>query len=113
MRDLTGEFTKKYDDEVIKGAAFILLILSMPLLVFVGAIVQAYVISMLWGWYIVPFFGAKHLPLVFAFGICLLFQYLCPVNHPTDERKLSEKLSYAMARPLLALLFGYIGTFFI
>jgi hypothetical protein len=113
MRDLTGEFTKKYDDEVIKGAAFILLILSMPLLVFVGAIVQAYVISMLWGWYIVPFFGAKHLPLVFAFGICLLFQYLCPVNHPTDERKLSEKLSYAMARPLLVLLFGYIGTFFI
>jgi len=113
MRDTSGEYTKKYDDEVVKGAAFILLLVALPFIAFVGCIVQAYVISTLWEWYIVPFFGAKHLPLVFAFGICLLFQYLCPVNHPTDDRKLSEKLGYTMARPLLALLFGWIGTLFI
>lgn len=86
---------------------------AFPALIFVLAVVRAFVISQLWTWYIVPFFGAAALPLAVAFGISLLIGYLTPTVHAKDERPLKDKLFYIVGYPLFVLLFGWIGTFFL
>ena len=112
MIDTTGIFTKK-DKQTAVAAVAALAIAGLPVLIFVGSAIQAYVISTLWGWYIVPFFGMKPLPLSVAFGISLMVNYLQPINHSKDERKSSEKISQNLLRPVLVLLFGWVGTHFL
>lgn len=82
-------------------------------IVFVQAVVTAYVFSTLWAWYMVPFFGMKELPLAFAFGISLIVSYFQPLHRGEDKRSLSEKFATAIAHPLVALLLGWLGTLFI
>jgi hypothetical protein len=114
MRDLTGEFTKKYDKDVIKGAAFFLFIAALPFIVFLSCVVESYVLSTLWGWYMVPFFNTKPLPLAVAFGITLIFRYLQMEYTATDtKQKLSEKVWLLVMKPVVALLLGWIGTHFL
>lgn len=77
-------------------------------------LLRAWVISTLWGWYIVPAFGLAPLRLVFAFGLSIIVNAI--VSHSfngKDERSTAEKFGYLIAFPLFTLLIGWIGTFFI
>lgn len=90
---------------VIFGATLVML---APLI-----LLRAWVISMLWGWYVVPAFDAAPLRLVFAFGLSLLATYLIANSAKKDERKLSRILVEATLKALFFLLFGWVGTWFI
>lgn len=83
------------------------------MLIFLAAVVRSFIITKLWGWYLVPHFGVDQLPIVIAFGISLLVGYLSPIIHCEDKRKTSEKIAAAVVIPLFVLLAGWVGTLFI
>jgi len=121
MLDSTGQFTKK--DGVANYlvastgllVASIVILIALPIFIFVASVVQAYVLSTLWGWYVVPFFAAKPLPMVVAFGLSLIVNYVHPhlIRYKEDTRGTGEKLLDSCLRPAVALLMGWVGTFFL
>ena len=89
-------------------------IAALPFIVFLSCVVESYVLSTRWGWYMVPFFNTKPLPLAVAFGITLIFRYLQMEYTATDtKQKLSEKVWLLVMKPVVALLLGWIGTHFL
>jgi hypothetical protein len=83
-------------------------VMLMPLLI----VIKAFVISQLWEWYIVSHFGVSTLPMITAFGITLLANFIIHVGYSKDERRMEEKLAHSLSIPVIALLMGWIGTFF-
>lgn len=86
----------------------LLAIISIP----IGILLRSYVLMMLWAWYIVPQFGLSPLRMVFAFGLCSVVSFLVPGRAKAGE-EMPAVFVKAVALNLMALLFGYIGTFFI
>lgn len=76
------------------------------------AVVRAFVISMLWAWYVVPAFGLIAMSLPTAFGVGLLMSYLSQV-HSRGERSTEETLRDVFLVPAGILLAGWIGTWFL
>lgn len=100
--------------DMLAGAAVVagIVLLASPL-IFLAVLVKTFVISTLWGWYMVPYFGVEPLPMVVAFGIILLVGYLMmPLMHHEDKRTWQQKLWAAIAVPPLFLFMGWLGTFF-
>ncbi len=82
-------------------------------------ILNGYVLSVLWGWFIVPAFNAPPLGLVSAIGIVLVVsfmthqgQYKRPDEQPTLT-KIGEVFLTGMLKPVVALCVGWILLFFL
>lgn len=86
-------------------AGYLLIIAPMVIL-------KAWVITILWGWYIVPAFGLAPLRMVYAFGLALLVSYLT-FHYTEDKRGFWAKLGFGLFSSVMVLLVGWIGTFFI
>lgn len=112
MKDTTGKFTNK-DNHVELALVGIAALIGIVALMFLGCVVQAWVLCKLWAWYITPFFGLKQITMAVAFGICLICSYLQHYIYIEDKRKTSDKVIVTVLRPLLVLLFGWFGTFFL
>jgi hypothetical protein len=94
------------------GALFV----SFPLLAYRG-----WVFSVLWGWFVAPYFGLPVLPVTVAMGVTLLVGL---ITHPlrteeTEEEKktpIGERLIFGLLLSFfsssLMLLFGWIITLF-
>lgn len=87
-------------------------LLAIILSSFVFIFVKAFVVSQLWEWYIVSHFETKSLPVVIAFGIGILVNFMITPSYTKDERPLSERISYAISLPIFALILGWVGTLF-
>lgn len=88
-------------------------ILGFPIVVAVTAVVffplailRGFVLMMLWGWYVVPLFHLPSLTIAYAYGLGLLASYAIP----SGDRKPSWGM---VVYPVLVLLFGWIGTWFL
>ena len=84
-------------------------IISIP----VSVVWSAYVLTILWGWFIVPQFGLEPLTIRFAIGLSLIITYLTyKYDHYEDDRSAQERfysqLGLAIIKPLFALFFGWI-----
>lgn len=106
--------TTKLDPDI--SAAF-WLGMGMPMLLAAWLIpailLRAWVITMLWEWYIVPGFGAQPLRMSIAFGLSALVAMMTPSFHGKDDRTMAVKLSMPFFGPLMSLLIGWIGSFFV
>ena len=89
--------------------------LLMFMIVF-GAIMNGYVVSVLWGWFIVPTFDAPTLNIPSAIGIALVVRVL--THQQQAQKEVDEDKSFAhllimaflliLIQALLTLLAGYI-----
>ena len=76
-------------------------------------ILNGFVITKLWVWFIVPFFGLQQISMAPAIGVALLVSLLTRQYVPNNENKRLEPLVLAFLYPLITLLFGWIVTWFI
>ena len=82
-------------------ALIIVLAIAIPI-----GILKAFVLSVLWGWFIVPF-GIVDIGIVHAWGIILVGSIFNGIAK--DEIKITSKLvSQSIARPITVLAIGYI-----
>lgn len=105
------------DDGGFKSAIAALLIAAAAITgaiwaIFLLTCLRAWVISKLWGWYLVPAFGAPVLSLPVAFGISLITGYLVRVENRNDDREWKERLASGLMMPFAVLLLGWLGTLF-
>jgi hypothetical protein len=80
---------------------------------------SGYVLSMLWGWFVVPTFGAPKLGMVPAIGIVLVVSYLTHQNNlsKSDEgpgvgKEFARSVTNSIGISATALLLGWIIHFF-
>ena len=99
---------KDYDREKLELAGC----LAFPALIPVIMVYQAFVLTMLWEWFVVPTFGVSVLTLIPAMGIILVVRYL---NHgkPSEADTVQKMYVLAFAKPLYYLIVGYLVQLFL
>ena len=92
--------------------------IGLPAVIMVSYLWRAYVLTILWAWFVTPIFHLPHLGLVPAIGVVLVASFLAYGYHasPKDERSFGEQMAaaigYAALSPALYLLFGWIAHMF-
>lgn len=89
-------------------SAVILLVLGVPL-----ALLRGFVISTLWGWYVVTSFGAPSLGVVQAIGITLIAGLLLGARVPAknEEPDVVRDVAWSLVISLVALVMGFLWRF--
>lgn len=94
----------------IAGTLFVLPLMLMSLLYY------SYVLSILWGWFMVPTFGLPAINLGQAYGITLIIGLLQQSRNAYKKEKPSVVKSRALAellKPMVLLSVGYIVKTFL
>lgn len=85
----------------------------------VGAVMNGYVLSVLWGWFVVPIFNVPPLSVATAIGLSLAIGMLVKHGNSSSEKKketsdaIIEIVSAAVFAPLFTLFIGWIVKSFI
>lgn len=82
---------------------------SFSFLFIIACVLEGFVLSNLWDWFIVPL-GVRPISILHAIGICVLLDFI--TYHYYDYRKSEEigiisSLTYIIIRPLIALIVGF------
>ncbi len=77
-------------------------------IIFLSGLVQGFVLSQLWSWYVVPHFHMAPLPIVVAWGISLIFH----VMQIQIQTKLRSTWGWLWVS-LWCLCLGWLGTWFL
>ena len=96
-------------------AGLLILIVTIPFILGM-AILRAFVLKTLWGWFIVPVFNLPPLGMAAAFGISLTISTFLP-SSPTsssDDKDVSKETKIGrffvnLSVPLFTLLIGWIA----
>lgn len=81
-------------------------------------VLDGFVLSCLWAWFVVPYFGVKTLSVPLAVGLMLVVRKIWSRYEPRspDTRTKSEKWASALTlivNPLWALLIGWVARIFL
>jgi Na+(H+)/acetate symporter ActP len=95
------------------------IIFTLLVVIICSPIMNGWVLSVLWGWFIVPIFNAPQLSIPYAIGISFIIHMLTNKQSDTTNNKdkdvttiIIEALVSTFITPLLVLLFGWIVTLF-
>ena len=90
-------------------------ILGVCLLTAIIAILNGYVLSVLWGWFMAPIFGLPNLSIVSAIGVTIVIGYITkqPDNYVEEwwlnfDENIATGAINAIVAPLFALFFGWV-----
>lgn len=100
------------------SAAGIGSLLVMAALFCGGVVLEGWVITRLWEWFVVPQFGVAQISIAYAIGLSLVLSLLAytpsVTRAPGEEASFSAGFGVTFVRPLLALLVGWVvHTYFI
>lgn len=85
----------------------------------VSSVMNGWVLSILWGWFISPIFNVPNISVLAAIGLSLVAGMLTTSNSSDGEKRkdttdlIATVLSRAVISPLLTLFIGYIVNVFI
>jgi hypothetical protein len=95
----------------LAGVGFIVGVLG---LLAISAMWKGYVLTVLWGWFVVPTFGLPVLALAQAIGMSLVVSFLTHQSDATKEQKgswsqrFAKSVAYALLMPALVLGIGAV-----
>jgi hypothetical protein len=93
---------------------FALIVIS----IIVGSIVNGYVLSILWGWFVIPVFKAPALSITTAIGLSLVINMLISRSNSSNKEKkeigelIGETIGSTIFLPLFTLFIGWIVKLF-
>ena len=92
----------------------------LGLLVFVtvgGALLGGWVFSILWGWFVSPFFGIQEISIPYAVGLSLVAGMLTNKGSSSSDKDTKDLVSNAISNvvfvPMFTLLIGWVVKMFI
>lgn len=93
--------------EVLVGFVFVIMWL------FGASVMNGLVLSVLWGWFVVPVFNAPHLSIASAIGLSLVVSYLTHRTGTASGEKvgMGKLIGNSILYPLIALFLGWIIHF--
>ena len=75
---------------------------------------RGYVLSLLWGWFMVPAFGVPALSIPYAIGLSVICAMLArDMKKDPDQPEMAELIITALAAPLVFLAFGWVVRWFV
>jgi hypothetical protein len=91
----------------------LLVVIGAIVLVTLSCILNAWALSVLWGWFVVPL-GVNALGIAHAFGVSLVASLLVRPHRDktTNKEEYAAEIVKVILVPLMALLFGYIAVGF-
>lgn len=92
---------------VITTIVLVLMVLLFVVVMALAALWEGYVLSVLWGWFIVPQFGLSPLPILLAIGLALTVGLLTKQYVPHNDNDHMIYV-YLAVKPLLFLAAGWI-----
>lgn len=87
----------------IKFISAILAIAVLPLLI----VEQGWAISILWGWFVVPL-GLPEIGIAAAIGVSITASALSSRYRKTEDADKWSVITYALLRPIILVLVGYL-----
>jgi hypothetical protein len=76
---------------------------------------SGYVLSVLWGWFLVPLLGLPEITISGAIGIAIIVGYLTHQTQPTEDEsfrdRMFEAIGMAIFKPTFVLFIGWLVTF--
>jgi hypothetical protein len=87
--------------------AAVLIPLVVVALFIPSALLNAWALRILWGWFITPEFGLAVPGYWMAAGLSMTVRFVTS-QYSEDHRKWNEKMMYSISLPLFAVLFGWI-----
>jgi len=88
---------------------YLLMALGLVGVIAVLAVLNGWVVSVLWGWFIVPLFSLPTLSIVQAIGLGMVVSYMTqPINFDQEEGELTKKILTIFLRPPFVVGIGYI-----
>lgn len=101
---------------IILGAIFGLV--GIFLYVLGSALIHGWVLTYLWKWFVIPFFGLPILPITYAMGLALIVSLLTTnsnLAYIKDEFKIKKGIQIfaSLSTPLITLFFGWIIQMYI
>jgi len=79
--------------------ALLFILIGLPFLFIASYLINGYVLSTLWFWFIVPTFGLPALSIPAAIGICMIVAYLTNhsiLNKSEDTKTKKEQTAYLL-----------------
>lgn len=73
------------------------------------AMFQGWVLTVLWGWFVVPTFRAPELSIAVAIGLTLIVDMFKGYDIKTQEKSTNDKLVEAIATIIVPLVFLFLG----
>lgn len=95
----------KNADGLIGCLAGIIALILIPLI----AILQGWVLTVLWGWFIIPTFRAPELSIAVAIGLTLVIGMFKGINIKNAEKSSDDRLTEAIATVLMPFVFLFLG----
>ena len=89
----------------------VIILLGVVLLVAASAVLRGFVLSVLWGWFVVPL-GVPDIGIAWSIGLAALISMITHQDVKTEDRELGVAIGIAIATPLMCLLFGWIAHSF-
>ena len=102
--------TSKLDASIAIAAIFGLSV-AVPVIIAISTLINGWVLSILWGWFIVPVFGVQAITLGQAIGLSMVVSFLTYqyIDAKKDENNGAwTAVAVAIFRPLFALFFGWL-----
>ncbi|MNL15671.1 hypothetical protein D3C87_1366730 [compost metagenome] len=91
----------------------VLKLLGWVALLAASSVWRGYVLSILWGWFIVSAFGLPPLTIPLAIGVSLIVGFLT-IRHTKEEQlEMPVRIWLTAAMPALVLLVGWVVTKFL
>ena len=92
------------------------------IIVWIAAVIlRGWVLTVMWGWFMVPVFNAPSISIAAGLGISMIVSFLTSEHKPATKSetpkseawlRLAEQLVFAILYPLLTLAVGYIVQLF-
>lgn len=97
-------------------AALLAVIIGFALIagvMFVTAAWRGYVLSVVWGWLVVPIFHLAPITIIGAVTLSLIVGFLTQHATSTEEQPVGQTLMMAFIYPLIVLIFAFFAKGFI
>lgn len=92
----------------------LIFLVSVIVLVVISSILRGYVLSVMWGWFVVPTFGLPPLNIPIAIGLALIIAFTThQVSLKKEEQDFGSQIGNSLIYPILLLGIGWIVTLFI
>jgi hypothetical protein len=99
----------------IKETGCLLMGLGVGALLVAGAMLNGWVLTMLWGWFVSPLFGLPPLSIPQAIGLCLVVSMMVGTSRASkdSDKDWTNLLAVGVGTPLLVLAMGWIVAGFL
>ena len=99
-----------YEEKVKK---FWVLLIATIIIVPLGAIYSGFVMTYLWGWFIVPITGLNPITIVQAIGFQFFVGCISIARDNKKDKEWGEEVAIVFIKPTMFLFMGYIVSLFL